>query len=110
MPIYNKLVRDKIPKIIEKTGKAYTTSILNDEQYIEELKNKITEELEEYTKANNDREAVEELADILEVINALALHLGSTIEEVEKIRKMKAEKRGGFQEKVFLHEVEDDKS
>ncbi len=108
MPIYNKLVRDRIPEIIEKSGKQFTSSILNDEQYFEELKNKGFEELEEYTYAANDTVALEELADVLEIIHALAAHHGSSFEEVEKIRKEKAEKRGRFQEKVFLHEVEDD--
>jgi predicted house-cleaning noncanonical NTP pyrophosphatase (MazG superfamily) len=50
---------------------------------------------------------VEELADLLEVIRTLATHHGSSIEEVEAVRINKAEKRGGFQEKVFLIEVED---
>ncbi|OIJ14526.1 phosphoribosyl-ATP pyrophosphohydrolase [Anaerobacillus arseniciselenatis] len=108
MPIYNKLVRDRIPEIIEKSGKQFTSSILNDEQYIEELKNKGFEELEEYTYAANDTVALEELADVLEIIHALAAHHGSTFEEIEEIRKEKVKKRGGFQEKIFLHEVEDD--
>jgi predicted house-cleaning noncanonical NTP pyrophosphatase (MazG superfamily) len=63
--------------------------------------------LDEYCTAETDGEAVEELADLLEVIWALATHHGSSIEEVEAVRKDKAEKRGGFQEKVFLIEVED---
>jgi predicted house-cleaning noncanonical NTP pyrophosphatase (MazG superfamily) len=50
---------------------------------------------------------VEELADLLEIIQALAKHHGSSIEEVEKVRKEKAEKRGGFEDKIFLIEVED---
>ncbi|OIJ20955.1 phosphoribosyl-ATP pyrophosphohydrolase [Anaerobacillus alkalidiazotrophicus] len=108
MPIYNKLVRDKIPEIIEKAGKKYTTSILNEEQYIAELKKKSFEELEEYVNTTTNEDALEELADVLEIIHALADYHGSSIDEVEKIRERKAEKRGGFQEKIFLIEVEDD--
>jgi predicted house-cleaning noncanonical NTP pyrophosphatase (MazG superfamily) len=107
MPSYNKLVRDKIPQIIESKGKKFSTKVLNDEDYIKYLKEKAYEELDEYCAAETDGEAVEELADLLEVIRALAKHHGSSIEEVEAVRNDKAEKRGGFQEKVFLVEVED---
>lgn len=107
MPTYNKLVRDKIPKIIESNGKEYSTKVLHDEDYIKYLKKKAYEELNEYCAAETDGEVVEELADLLEVIRALAKQHGSTIEEVEAVRKDKAVKRGGFQEKVFLIEVED---
>jgi predicted house-cleaning noncanonical NTP pyrophosphatase (MazG superfamily) len=107
MPTYNKLVRDKIPQIIESKGKKFSARVLNDEDYIKYLKEKAYEELDEYCAAETDGEAVEELADLLEVIRALAKHHGSFIEEVEAVRIDKAEKRGGFQEKVFLIEVED---
>jgi predicted house-cleaning noncanonical NTP pyrophosphatase (MazG superfamily) len=107
VPIYNKLVRDKIPQIIESKGKKLSTKTLSDEDYIKYLKLKSYEELDEYCVAEEDGEALEELADLLEIIRALAKHHGSSIEEVETVRKVKAEKRGGFQEKVFLIEVED---
>ncbi|WP_226672090.1 nucleoside triphosphate pyrophosphohydrolase [Rossellomorea aquimaris] len=107
MPLYNKLVRDKIPQIIESKGKEFSTKILNDEDYIKYLKEKAYEELDEYCAAETDEEAVEELADLLEVVRALSKQHGSTIEEVEAVRKDKAEKRGEFQEKVFLIEVKD---
>jgi predicted house-cleaning noncanonical NTP pyrophosphatase (MazG superfamily) len=106
MPTYNKLVRDKIPQIIESKGKEFSTKILNDEDYIKYLKEKAYEELDEYCAAETDGEAVEELADLLEVIRALAKQHGSTFKEVESVRKEKAMKRGGFQEKLLLIEVE----
>ena len=107
MPIYNKLVRDKIPNIIESTGKKFTTTILTDYQYFKELKKKSFEELEEYMATENNEEAKEELADLLEIIHTLANYHGSSIEGIEMIRKEKVEKRGGFQDKIFLVEVED---
>jgi predicted house-cleaning noncanonical NTP pyrophosphatase (MazG superfamily) len=107
MPTHNKLVRDKIPQIIESKGKKLSTKVLNDEDYIKYLKEKAYEELDEYCAAETDGEAVEELADLLEVIQALAKLHGASIEEVEAVRKAKAGKRGGFQEKIFLIEVED---
>ena len=107
MPIHNKLVRDQIPKVIEGTGKKFTTRILEDAEYISELQKKAFEELNEYIGAETKEAAVEELADLLEVVHALARVQGSSIHEVEEIRIMKAEKRGGFKEKVYLIEVED---
>jgi predicted house-cleaning noncanonical NTP pyrophosphatase (MazG superfamily) len=96
MPTYNKLVRDKIPQIIESKGKKFSTNILNDEDYIKYLKEKAYEELDEYCTATTDGEAVEELADLLEVVRALSKQHGSTIEEVEEVRKDKAGSVGDF--------------
>lgn len=108
MPVYNKLVRDLIPQIIEKTGKKFSTRILDEEEYVKELKVKSKEELNEYLEAKTDEEAVEELADLLEIIHALTYCHGSTPEKLEEVRKEKAAMRGGFQEKIYLIEVEDD--
>ncbi|PLR69157.1 nucleoside triphosphate pyrophosphohydrolase [Bacillus sp. UMB0893] len=107
MPTYNKLVRDRIPEVIERTGKSFQTTILSQEEYIKELKKKSYEELEEYMEAENNEEALEELADLLEILHAFAAVHGSSIDKVEEIRKKKAEKRGGFQERIFLVDVED---
>jgi len=107
MPIYNKLVRDLIPEIIESKRNKFSTRKLSDEDYITELKKKSFEELEEYIKADNEEEAVEELADLLEIIHALAEIHSSSIEEVENVRKRKAENRGGLKKKIFLMEVQD---
>lgn len=105
MPTYNKLVRDRIPEIIEKTGKKFSMKILDDSEYIQELKKKSFEELEEYVNTTNDEDSIEELADVLEILHALAAHHGASIDKVEEVRKRKAEKRGGFHDKVFLIEV-----
>ncbi|QED48077.1 nucleoside triphosphate pyrophosphohydrolase [Cytobacillus dafuensis] len=105
MPTYNKLVRDRIPEIIEKTGKKFSTKILDNTEYIKELKKKSFEELEEYVNTTNNEDAIEELADVLEIIHALADFHGASIERLEEVRKQKAEKRGSFLEKVFLIEV-----
>lgn len=108
MPVYNKLVRDRIPEIIESTGKKFSTRILDNDEYIKELKKKSFEELEEYVSTTSDEDALEELADLLEIIHALAEYHGASFEKVEEIRKKKVEKRGGFKEKIFLIEVEDE--
>ncbi|MEH7130997.1 nucleoside triphosphate pyrophosphohydrolase [Neobacillus drentensis] len=108
MPVHNKLVRDRIPEIIGNTGKRFSTKILDNHEYIIELRNKIREELDEYLYAKNDADAIEELADLLEIIYALAECHGVSFSELEEVRQRKAEKRGGFMEKIFLIDVEDE--
>lgn len=107
MPTYNKLVRDKIPEIIEKNGKTCTIMELDMETYIKELKNKFVEELHEYLEATSDDEAIEELSDVLEIIHSLSKIHGKSIEDVEKMRKKKFKDRGGFHDKLYLVEVKD---
>lgn len=107
MPVYNKLVRDHIPEMIASTGKQYSTRILENQEYISELRMKSKEELEEYMIADSNEAAIEELADLLEIISSLAKVHGSSIEEVEKVRKEKFKERGGFDKKILLVEVED---
>jgi len=101
MPIYNKLVRDKILEIIEASGQQATHKILEDNEYSTELVKKLFEEAREYEKDRN----TDELADIMEVVYALAKLHGRTPEQLEQIRLEKAQKRGGFDKKIFLEEV-----
>lgn len=103
MKTYNKLVRDKIPSIIEKDNKTCKTSILNDEEYLSSLNIKLKEELNEYLESGS----VEELADLEEVIRAILDFKNISYEEFEKIRKRKVLNRGAFQKKIFLHYVKD---
>ncbi|WP_217591927.1 nucleoside triphosphate pyrophosphohydrolase [Cohnella sp. GbtcB17] len=107
MPIYNKLVRDQIPQVIESSGKSFRTRILDEEEYQQELVVKLKEESAEYFAAQNPKDSLEELADMLEVIRALAVVHGASWEELEAIRERKAEARGGFQERVYLIDVDD---
>ena len=97
MPVYNKLVRDKIPDIIEKSGKKAITTVLNDEEYLTELDRKLNEERTEYQQDKS----IEELADMLEVIYAITVARGYSVEELERIRAEKAEKRGEFNDRIF---------
>lgn len=107
MPIYNKLVRDKIPEIIAKQGLNHDTRILNDQEYEKELKKKLTEEVNEYFESEDNSESLEELADVLEIIHSLSQIHGGSIDKVEGIRKQKAIERGRFKDKVYLIEVKD---
>ena len=101
MKIYNKLVRDKIPEIIEADGKACKTRILSDDEYIEALETKLNEEVAEY---QSDK-SLEEMADVLEVLQAICVARGYSLEELEAVRAKKCEDRGGFAEKIYLEYV-----
>jgi predicted house-cleaning noncanonical NTP pyrophosphatase (MazG superfamily) len=107
MPTYNKLVRDRIPEIITKQGKDLSTRVLDSTEFLTELRTKLQEETSEYMAAESDRDAVEELADIMELLHALAAAHGFSVEQLERIRAEKAEKRGGFKDRIFLIEVVD---
>ncbi len=100
---HNKLVRNRIPEIIEGSGKTCATRILPQEEYLAALDAKLTEELAEYQADKS----MEELADLLEVMMAVAEARGHSFAEVEAIRRAKAEKRGGFRERIFLESVTD---
>ena len=100
---YHKLVRDRIPEIIEKDGKTCKWSVLTQQDYITLLDQKLNEELTEYQESKS----MEELADLLEVMSAVAAARGSSLDEVERIRFGKKEKRGGFEKKILLETVID---
>jgi len=98
MKIYNKLVRDNIEKIMIDKGLQPVTRILSEEEYIKELNKKLLEEVKEYLES----EEVEELADIEEVILAILEVKNISKENIEEIRKQKAQKRGTFTKRLFL--------
>ena len=98
---YNKLVRDRIPEIIEMSGNECKTAILSDEEYLKMIDEKLDEELAEYHKDQN----IEGLADLMEVIYAAAAARGYSVEQLEQVRAEKASKRGGFCRKILLVEV-----
>lgn len=95
---YQKLVRDKIPEMIQAQGETPVYRVLGAEEYSRCLKDKLSEEVAEFLRD----QTAEELADILEVVYALGEDLGHSPEELEKIRREKAKKRGAFRDKVFL--------
>ena len=96
--IYNKLVRDKIPEIIEAGGETPVTRILDDEEYKLCLEEKLNEEVAEFHRDQN----AEELADILEVLFALNESLGYSRQELMDVYQQKHEKRGGFSQRIYL--------
>ena len=98
MTKFNKAIRDKIPEIIQKDGHTCNIQTLSDEKFLVEIEKKLSVEVAEYQNDKNP----EELADILEVIYAIAQLKGISKEELEKIRIKKLQDRGGFEKNLFL--------
>jgi predicted house-cleaning noncanonical NTP pyrophosphatase (MazG superfamily) len=98
---YNKLVRDKIPERIVKSGKHPVTHTATESEYWLKLQEKLREEVDEFIKDGNS----EELADILEVINAISDYKKISRDELEVLRKKKAEERGAFSSRIILDET-----
>ncbi len=81
MPVYRKLVRDRIPELIDRKGGEAHTRRLSDEEFATALARKLVEEAEEFIATPT----AEELADVLEVVRALATATGLSLEEVDAI-------------------------
>ncbi|MFC7233040.1 hypothetical protein ACFQMM_19835 [Saliphagus sp. GCM10025308] len=99
--IYDKLVRDEIPTVVEANGERPITHVADDEEYDRRLLAKLEEECAEYRE---DR-SLDELADVLEVVRACCVNEGWSIEELEERRREKAAERGGFEARVVLEAV-----
>lgn len=100
---YGKLVRDRIIDIIKSKGETPIYHTLSDEEYLKEPHKKLFEEANEFVEADDP----EELADLLEVIYAIAKHKNIDMKQVEEERVKKRENRGGFEDKIYLEGVEE---
>lgn len=103
--VYNKLVRDNIPEIIRNNNETPIIKTLSNDEYLRELKSKLQEEVDEFLESND----IAELADILEVVDALSAANNSSLNEIMDIKIQKAEKNGKFENKIFLIEVQENK-
>lgn len=97
-----KLVRDNIPQIINNSGKQCSFRILNDQEFNVCLRKKLEEEMGEFIEADS----IEELADILEVIEAIAINKGFSLSDLINIKQNKAKTNGSFTKKIFLTEID----
>lgn len=102
----DKLLRDKIPEIMEaERGTSLEYSVLEDKQYIVSLKNKLIEEAIEVQNTTGIEEFIDEVADVMEVIDALLDIHGITIEEIRYTQQKHKDNRGGFKKRIFGHTV-----
>ncbi len=101
MKTYFKIVRDRIPEIIEQSGKTCEIERVSADEALSGLEDKLMEEVREYLESRD----IEELSDILEVIHAILRFRGISFEEVERIRLQKRAERGGFDKGIRLLQV-----
>ena len=107
MPVYNKLIRDRILEIIKANGQSYNARTLAPEEQLIEIKKKLFEEVKEFEETSYTADALEEMADILELLHAALKVYGKSFEELEAVRVKKKEMRGGFDKGLYLIDVED---
>lgn len=104
---YNKLVRDKIPEIIEEDGKSCNLHIADKEEYEVALGKKLVEEANELASAEGKEDKIRESADLLEVLLTIWREEDITLDEVLTEKEKKIESRGGFSKKIILEDVND---
>ena len=103
---YNKLVRDMIPENIDnEPGRKSKYRILDDKEYLIELNKKVIEEANEFVENNS----IEELGDLIEVINAIMKLKSYKMEDVYKVMKEKTDKKGAFNNRIYLEYVDEEK-
>jgi predicted house-cleaning noncanonical NTP pyrophosphatase (MazG superfamily) len=98
---YNKLVRDRIPEIIERSGRDYEIEIMEDGEYKKKLLEKLVEEAEEARSANKE-EFVKELGDVYEVLETIEIVFGIDPEKIKLLREERKKNRGGFEKRIKL--------
>lgn len=104
----NKLIRDQIPDQMLAKGIVMHNRVVDKEEFIQKLKDKLLEECQEVIQSHTSEELLEELADVLEVIHALSSALDLPIEQIEQKRLEKRKQKGGFEGKIFNHHVDID--
>ena len=103
MKKYSKLVRDKVPEIIQKSGKTAITHIAINEEYQIALCDKLREEAEEFA----ENPSKEEYADLAEVMNAIRAFNEWNISDIENVLLSKRLERGGFEQRIILDSISD---
>lgn len=98
---YPKLVRNRVPEVMAQSGKKAQVRFVKGQELLDQLKDKLKEEVDEFLAD----EAIEELADILEVVYALSIYQGVSPAKLDEFRKLKAQERGDFSEGVVLEKI-----
>lgn len=103
MKTYNKLVRDKIPQVLDEKNIKYNIRIAEDQEYLIKLQEKLQEEILEFKRTPN----LDEYIDIVEVLEALAKYHGIDLKPMRLRKRMKREHKGGFDKKIILESTEE---
>ncbi len=103
--VYDKLVRDNIPIIIEDNGDTPVTRVLNETEYRRELLWKLQEESNEVVNATSREQLIEELADVLEILKALAKLENKSMADVIEVAQEKRLVKGGFEKRIYLEKT-----
>lgn len=101
-----KLIRDQLPGIMQSQGMTLHKRSLEDDEFLQRLKEKLLEETREVIASQNLEELTEELADVLEVIASLSKLSGISMEQIESKRLEKRESKGGFDQRIFMDQVD----
>lgn len=104
---YHKLVRDRILAIIEADGLDCNICILLQEKYLLEIKKKLYEEIKDFEGGANEKDAIEEMMDILELLHVALDIYSKSFADLEAVRTQKKKRRGGFSKGLYLIDVED---
>jgi len=99
---YNKLIRDKIPDKIKNKGSALEIRELSDEEFEKELIKKVEEEASGLQKAESREDFISEIADVMDILEAIKRLKNISDEEIKKAQQESLEKKGGFDKKTFL--------
>lgn len=102
---YNKLIRDRIPEIIEKSGKSHEIMELDHDAFLTELKKKLVEESKEVVSSETKEEMINELADVCEIVEKLKDVYGISQKELDEKKEFKRQTNGGFDKQLFLISV-----
>ena len=105
MKTYNKLIRDRIPEIIQKEGNTADIIILSEESFKQAIKEKLIEEATEVCNAQNRDDILSELADLQEVMDTIKQLYNINTLEVNTIQAVKALQRGKFEKRLYLKSV-----
>lgn len=106
--VYNKLVRDRIPAIIQSECRDCQTRRLTSAEYQTELKAKLVEEAQEVQEASDREALIEELADLSEVLDAMMDFFEIDATKIQAVKDAKAQTRGRFKDRIFLEFTEDE--
>jgi predicted house-cleaning noncanonical NTP pyrophosphatase (MazG superfamily) len=100
---FNKLVRDRIPALIEESGRTQRSRVMDEAEYRDALLNKVVEEIEEFRLKENE----EEIADIYEALDCLVRLKGFEPMHIDYIQLVKREARGSYNDRILLIEADD---